>query len=79
MLENGNQEQHQPSLFLTQNLSSQNFKITNSLFIVVFNILSLVFAVIGIFLLFSHNSATEFSLEYGESCGKKPLCVVHLI
>lgn len=78
MFENGNQEQHQPSLFLTQNLSSQHFKITNSLFIVLFNIISVVFAVIGIFLLFTHDVSTEYTLEYGKECGKNPVCIVHL-
>lgn len=78
MFENGNQELHPPSLFLSQNLHSQRFEITNSLFIVVFNILSLVFAVIGIFLLFSHDKSTEYTLEYGTACGKKPVCTVQL-
>ncbi|OHT07261.1 cell cycle control protein 50B [Tritrichomonas foetus] len=64
------------NLFLTQQLPSQRFEITSSLFIVVFNILSIVFAVFGVILLFSRENATEYTYEYGSKCGSQMTCTI---
>lgn len=78
MFENENQRQHQPSLFLLQQLPTHRFEITSRIYIFVFNILSLVFAAVGLFLVFSSENPTKYSIEYSKICENQSICTVHL-
>ena len=67
-----------PSAFFLQTLPSRRLEINNRLFIVVFSMLSLVFAAFGAFLLLSREDGTEFSKDYTDECEIGNQCTVKI-